>query len=670
MAKIVFKQRHTDPKTHRKNNAGSNAQHLKYIATRPGVLIECADRNSAHLEYIGTREGVAEQQHSDNGLFGYINGAFSDNFDMDTATAHISKATFDNRDVFRCVYSFTEETAQEAELNSMQAWQSWAKDRVSEIALRMGIKKSNMEYFAAVHLKEGQPHIHIMYWDKEQTIQRNYVNPKICDEIRIDAIKATFHDQFVELHNEENRLLKEVRHGVALVVGDMRIEIPDKEYCRTTAKALDSFYDRLPEQGRLAYKYLSGTQKRELDGITRYIINNNPQLKAVYDDIIEKRQIYNEMLHSQDTKYGRYKYKSYMGKIEDDILKGVGNTLLSVMAEARKSNQAHLFSVLDAAQPPEITEFPQYNYGVRHRGKYIEWSNRYKQGKDAIAENNIPLAIRCLTSEANDGNQLAVYELADLIRRGKIDTEIADSADKLYADALAGFIELESQNTKMSTYLQYRIGRMCLDGYGIEQNYEKAYMWLALAAAGGNHNAEYALGSLYNRGLYVEQDFIKAEDYFRKASNGGNDYASCSLARLYLSGNIRPQPKVAEELLDKVRRSSNRELSGYANYLLGSAYYYNEELHDRDKAVECLTMSAAGGNEYAAQLLDRIAEQELQRSLNIAHTTLSMLETNSRDGDLMLSAAASAVFGRGDLSKEAIRELIYRKKDKQNESNI
>jgi len=170
--------------------------------------------------------------------------------------------------------------------------------------------------------------------------------------------------------------------------------------------------------------------------------------------------------------------------------------------------------------------------------------------------------------------------------------------------------------------------------------------------------------------LYVEQDFIKAEEYFRKASKGGNDYASCSLARLYLSGNIRPQPKVAEELLDKVRRSSNRELSGYANYLLGSAYYYNEELHDRDKAVECLTMSAAGGNEYAAQLLDRIAEQELQRSINIAHTTLSMLETNSRDGDLMLSAAASAVFGRGDLSKEAIRELIYRKKDKQNESNI
>ena len=47
-----------------------------------------------------------------------------------------------------------------------------------------------------------------------------------------------------------------------------------------------------------------------------------------------------------------------------------------------------------------------------------------------------------------------------------------------------------------------------------------------------------------------------------------------------------------------------------------------------------------------------------------------MLEINSRDGDLMLTAAASAVFGRGDLSKEAIRELIYRKKDRQNENNL
>ncbi len=81
-------------------------------------------------------------------------------------------------------------------------------------------------------------------------------------------------------------------------------------------------------------------------------------------------------------------------------------------------------------------------------------------------------------------------------------------------------------------------------------------------------------------------------------------------------------------------------------------------------------MSAAGGNKYAAQLLDRIAEQELQRTINIARTTLSLLEINSRDGDLMISAAASVVFGRGDLSKEAIRELIYRKKDRQNESDI
>ena len=51
----------------------------------------------------------------------------------------------------------------------------------------MDMKIESVEWYASVHLKEGQPHVHIMYWDLNQKVRHNKLDPKICDKIRIAA---------------------------------------------------------------------------------------------------------------------------------------------------------------------------------------------------------------------------------------------------------------------------------------------------------------------------------------------------------------------------------------------------------------------------------------------------------------------------------------------------
>lgn len=325
--KIIFKQRHRVSGTGRQFSNGANAQHLQYIGTREGVLTE----------------------NSDNGLFGQIGGKFLNNVELTQASSYIAKMTAPKRDIFRCVYSFTSESAEEAYLRTRKDWQDWAKLRAYEIAEAMNIPIRCFEYYAAVHLKEGQPHIHFMYWNTEQKIAINKVDPLKCDDIRIAAIKSTYKEYFTELHNEEDRLIAKLRQGL---VDELKCNntmllrsepkrctdaVQPSSDCDTVSHLMTDISANLPKNGRLAYGYMPVAVKQQLDELTDYIIQNSSELYAIYCEIMDNRRIYNEALHSSDTSYGRLKAASFQNKLDDDIKRSMGNAILKVLAGELKS---------------------------------------------------------------------------------------------------------------------------------------------------------------------------------------------------------------------------------------------------------------------------------------------------------------------------------------------
>ncbi len=327
--KIIFKQRDRPARATRPYAAVRNAEHLRYIGERDGVA---KTEPEEHLSYLGNRPGTAINADTGNGLFGYINGEYYPSCSMAAAQSHIRKMTKPYRNIFRCVFSFTTETAEEAGLYSLSDWQSFARKQIGVIAKHMNMDSTNIEWFAAVHLKEGQPHIHLMYWDKSQSVYINKVAPEACDKIRVEVIKNTYHDFYVDLRNRENELLGQFKTEVGK-------ETSTAPILAAIGERLEKIRAILPKTGRLVYAYMPQPVKDEINALTTFIIQNSGEAKQLYEQLIETRRIYNETLHSTDTDWGKYQIAKYAGKMNDDIYTAAGNAIIKAIRQAERAAQ-------------------------------------------------------------------------------------------------------------------------------------------------------------------------------------------------------------------------------------------------------------------------------------------------------------------------------------------
>ncbi len=656
MPKIIYKQQHVGDNG-RKFSASRNSHYVKYIGEREHVLKPSHETNL--VKYMGEREHVAKlidkkvknaetdelitydvqsknQEKAkydedidsaseemftepENGLFGVINGKFSDSYSTVEMQKYVRKISTPHRNVFHSIFSFTPESAAEAGLNTLDDWENWVKYHISDIANGMNMKIENIEYLAAVHLKEGQPHVHIMWWDIQQQVLINKVDPLICDKIRIDAIRSTYHDQFVALHNNEDKLIRKLRSDIADYAASSLAEIPSDVYSRKIIAGIEHIHDIIPKKGRTAYKYMPAEVKKEIDILSHFIIDNNPDFRSTYEEICELRRLYNEMLHSDETNYGKLQLATFMGKINDEIESSIGNAILKLIMKEQKAGhwntsadnsfQAHNDTELphdeappffndkpDSDQNIDRNATPGPNNDLPHgealvsRKLYIS-SFAIREARNAVKDKDYDRALELFSKEADKGNILAKYEIADLCRRNLCQ----GNAFEIYREALNGFLEIEPR-TSQKAYVHYRIGRMFYDGYGTDIDYEEAFKWLKKAADEGNHLSEFIVGKMLCNGTGTGRDTEAGTEYLTRAANSGNEYA-----QNYLDSRTSWEQGCVVKLVGSVGR---------------------------------------------------------------------LLSENLESSRAAMAECSAAVFGHGDLSKEQIRELILKKQDKENTAEM
>ncbi len=66
------------------------------------------------------------------------------------------------------------------------------------------------------------------------------------------------------------------------------------------------------------------------------------------------------------------------------------------------------------------------------------------------------------------------------------------------------------------------------------QYFQKAFFLIQQMQHKDTSQVNYMLGEMYSNGWGIEQNYQKAEKYFLKAINLGNVRANCSLAKLYI----------------------------------------------------------------------------------------------------------------------------------------
>lgn len=506
---VVYKQWHYNAS--KKSTPKAAAGMMNYIATRDGV--ELANLSSTvgqnkYVDYIATRKGVdiGDTEHE---LFGKLDGMseMCDIADLAQARTYVEKLAKNKTNIFNAVISLTEADATRKDLTDKASWSSLVNTHINDIARRMDIPPRTLEWAAAVHLEKSHPHVHIMYWDKEQKIARNFVSPEVCNNIRKDITKALFKDEFAELMHSKDKKRKDVINSIF------------------------NNEDSILKNSKNCFHNMSFADVKQLCDAT-----NAPSEKLLGRRGIDTTPI---MYALAELYGGNENTDKYVKTAKKDLYKDIGNKILQTIKDMRGMTD-------DAACDSEPQSFEDDHSGdvyetqsaddilsandAAFEGKaYVKWTDKYKQSRKYLFgdDENPPNFVQArvlLLDEAKTGNALALHDLGKMAADGLGCTKDAATAHQWYKKALAAFHMVEK--TKAVPYTEYRIGKMYNAGIGTEQNVEKAIKYFELSARLGNQFAQYTLGKLLLKGEQVPPNIPAAINWLTLSAEQGNQFAA------------------------------------------------------------------------------------------------------------------------------------------------
>lgn len=224
--------------------------------------------------------------------------------------------------------------------------------------------------------------------------------------------------------------------------------------------------------------------------------------------------------------------------------------------------------------------------------KYALYSLGMMAKRGLGMEKNDSLSFHYFSQSADKGNAYAQYETAIAFESGKGVSKNLEIAENYYSLAYYNFIEMELENGDDN--LQYRLGKMCYEGKGTEQDTKQAIGYLSKAVKLKNEHAKYLLAKIYLNENYFDH-FEDAREMLEELAEKENESALFLLGKEYATGeHLEKDEEKAIQYLEKCSKKGNL----FADYLLFQIYR-NQEVPSIEKMIFYLKQSADRGNEIA-----------------------------------------------------------------------
>ncbi|OPZ87319.1 MAG: hypothetical protein BWY74_03430 [Firmicutes bacterium ADurb.Bin419] len=256
-----------------------------------------------------------------HGLFGKLQpGNLTEFKTWQEVAKEIRELSYQKVNIFRSVISFSPETVAELGLKDHNAWENYIEKHIHILASKNGISRRDLSWVCAHHNEPSHPHIHIVFWDKNQKTMKNYVSPKVADSIRIQLIKETFAEKIADYCRAKEKYkseLKEVTDDLVNDFDDYMKTIYPKQYKKLKEAAgkiddeelkdipIDSILkgidlsplsirlfqlkDILPKKGRLYYQLLPEEAKEQVDSLVEDLKRGIPHIKQLIDEYADTK---------------------------------------------------------------------------------------------------------------------------------------------------------------------------------------------------------------------------------------------------------------------------------------------------------------------------------------------------------------------------------------------
>lgn len=503
------------------------------------------------------------------------------------------------------------------------------------------LKAENLEnavWSAAIHYNTDNIHIHIATVEPTPTRRKMIVDGK--EELRgkfklssIEACKSRMVNQIVE-HSLENQKINEIMRESIInsIKDDVLLENKDivTQYL--------SVYNKLPSDKR-AWKYgmnKIAALRPEIDKITSLYIQkyHGEEYKQLKELLANQNGIYSEAYSGEtNTEYIDNKIKDLYKRCGNRILASMKNFAFSDLKEEESSSYIEA-EINEAAQTDEPLDFDGKIETKKSTGKrkiHILskkwWSKDYKSIKvllsEALTYEEADEKLTALSDieakfieQSHSGNCVASFELGRMYDNGTFGDVDNAKAQEYYAAALKGFIAAypEAQGDAwMQDYVNYKIGRMYIDGKGCKPDIRSGIEYLKKS---GSPFASYTLGCLYYKGNGTEADPQKAYDYFSYAAEPGGNYKSMPFAEYNMAymlekGIVEDDSHEADDLyrsaLNSFKASEKHDPNDLNEYRIAVMLLDGKGCDcNPEEAETYLKASAEFGNTYAQTKLAQL----------------------------------------------------------------
>lgn len=461
------------------------------------------------------------------------------------------------------VISLRREDAERLGYDSAAQWQELLRSRVQTFAENYKIDSTNLKWYAAFHNESHHPHVHLVIYS--QNPREGYLTRQGIETMRSVLAHDIFRQDFMSIYErktkQRNLLKEQAEDTLQRLIREMQTGVCNNEKIMEQMLLLAK---RLQNTGgKKVYGYLKADVKKIVHGIVDMLAEEDVvaecyrkwqecqnEVYRAYKDTMpeypplseqkEFKSIKN-MVISEAVKLGNgsfyfddagYEQNETEDAVVDTVRQSEEETIPDMM-EIAESEETEPGDVEPEGAEPEQSQEDSDNPASATQHYYADWTDTYKEARGYLygteeAEPDMEAAYEIMLEEAENGNALAMYDVAKMYKQGIHVEPDETAAAEWYRKSFQAFCYAErtAVKPKHHAYLEYRIGKMHQYGLGTEEDFGKAAEWFQRAAEKNHKYAQYSLAMLYRQGKGVPQDDMEAHRLFQRSHKQGNAYAS------------------------------------------------------------------------------------------------------------------------------------------------
>lgn len=255
--------------------------------TASDLISAVIDRNadivigkSAYTHYLGERPGVVKD--GEHGLFSQDGQSLDLNQVAQEVATHRGNVwthvvSLRRSDAELSGYAYNDEQI------TADAWRSLVRRHILTMAEQTKIKPENLQWYAAFHNKETNPHVHIMIYSKDP--KEGYLTNNGIEKIRSAFANDIYSEELSMLNEHQTELRNQLRSSAAMAFDKIAAQLragtlPGQQNLYENITKLKNILDST--KGKKVYKFLKPEAKAVVDSITQQICRNK-DIQSLYD---------------------------------------------------------------------------------------------------------------------------------------------------------------------------------------------------------------------------------------------------------------------------------------------------------------------------------------------------------------------------------------------------